>query len=155
MGARMIRSAAWKLAAVAGAALVWAHAQGALPARLGDSTPDSAGAAPATVTVVLVPSRAGVAAVQQAVAPDRIVATAPGGFALREGRVVAASHEAASELIGRAGWTDARIEILTPDARQDDARASAPRGSDAELAALAHKPTLSPADAKRVLELLE
>lgn len=153
----MSRAAILSLSAVAIAGTVWATSQGVLPQSLEGWTSD-AGAleAPATVLVVLVPNGEGVAAVRRAVSADRVVATSAEGVALREGRIVAASHEAASELIGRAGWVDARIEILTPGARAAASSGGEAAGArDSELSALAKKPTLSPAEAMRVLELLQ
>ncbi len=143
--------------------MVWANSKGILPAGLRDGNLGAAATEePAAVLVVLVPNTDAVAAVRRAVSADRIVAASPEAIALREGRIVAASRDAASELIGRVGWVDARIEILTPgprDAARPKAGAVSARDGevsarDNELNELAKKPTLSQVEAMRALELL-
>lgn len=163
------------LGVVAVAGVVWAHSGGIVPAGLRDWAPEwNSGAAvaeaPDAILVVLVPDTDGVDAVRRAVSADRIVASSAGAIALREGRIVAASRDAASELIGRAGWMDAPIQMLAPGTRdaerpnRDSARpnravartnAAAFDEREAELNELAKKPMLSQADAMRALELLD
>jgi hypothetical protein len=110
-------------------------------------------ARPDEVLIVVVGSRSAVREVREAVDPERIVANSLDGFALREGRVVVASAEAAGGLLGLAGWTDAQLEIVAP--RPGQRRPTAAEGSPAsELAALLAKPTLTPAEAIRALQLL-
>jgi hypothetical protein len=165
MGLVVGQSTFLTLGIVGAAGLMWAHTQGVLPESLPASLRDwRSGAvateAPTAVLVVLVPDADAVAAVRHAVSADRIVAASAEGIALRERRIVAASRDAAGELIGRAGWVDAQIEILTPGAREaarpSPARASpgAVSESDAVLIELMNKPTLSEAEAMRALESL-
>jgi hypothetical protein len=150
----MPRSSLLAVGVLAGAGIGWLVSQGAgaeLVHRLG------AGDAPATVTVVLVQSPEAVSAVRDSIARERIVAQSPYGFAVREGRIVTLRADAAGELIGSAGWTDARIEIVKPGASDAARSASAlgTSGRDAELSALRRKPTLTQAEAARALQLLE
>jgi len=63
------------------------------------------------VLVVLVDDSGTVAAVRAAVGRERIVLERPGGFAMAEGRVVAAGHAVASELINAAGWSGREIQM--------------------------------------------
>ena len=61
--------------------------------------------------VVVVDDPSAVAAVRAAVSDERVVVERPGAFALREGRVVAAGHAAASEVITAAGWANREIQL--------------------------------------------
>jgi hypothetical protein len=63
------------------------------------------------VTVVFVPDHQTVAAVRAAVDVSGIVAETRNAFAMDDGRIVAANHPAASEVIARAGWADREIRI--------------------------------------------
>jgi len=86
------------------------------------------------VTILIVPSRQGVASVRAAVDSSRIVAATPDGFAVDRGRVVAADHRAASELLMRAGWTDRAIRIAASPARADEVTDKAPAVTPARIA---------------------
>jgi hypothetical protein len=61
--------------------------------------------------VVVVDDPSAVAAVRAAVSDERVVVERPGAFALTEGRVVAAGHAAASEVITAAGWAKREIQL--------------------------------------------
>ena len=79
------------------------------------------------VMVLLVESRAGLAAVRGTVAPARIVVAGEDAFPLREGLVVATRLEAAGDALTRAGWVDRGIRIWAPQ-REASQRAAAKRG---------------------------
>ncbi len=66
------------------------------------------------VMVMLVGDPERVAAIRDAVDPDRIVASTPDAFALVEGRIIATSVEAASRPLNQAGWASRSIEIVVP-----------------------------------------
>jgi hypothetical protein len=116
-----------------------------------------AGGAPATVTVVLVSDPGTLAAVRRAIAPERIVAESSRAFAVRDRRIVSASEEDVGPLIGAAGWTDARIDIVKAGQVSGGPAPAAmtPGGRDAELRTLSAKATLSAAEAMRALQFLE
>jgi len=110
-----------------------------------------------SVMIVVVKSRDAVREVREAVDPERIVANSLDGFALREGRLVVSSVEAAGGLLELAGWAEASLEIVKPPPREHFraaplGAASPPAG---ELSALLARPTLTPAEALRALQLLE
>ncbi|MBW2444813.1 MAG: hypothetical protein JRG83_02685 [Deltaproteobacteria bacterium] len=112
----------------------------------------------APVLVFHVGNPEAVARVRAAVSPERIVAETPSGFALREGRVVSAGHDATATLLTEAGWTDRplaihRAEPRLPDYRGGIARAGA-RGGKASNA-LAHKSHLTQREAMAVIESLD
>jgi hypothetical protein len=119
----------------------------------------STGAPP--VLVLLVGGESSVAALRAAIDPERIVARSEGGFALREGRIVAEDHRAAERILTDAGWLDRRLEIV-PTA-SSPRRRSEPVGSDAndrpdgspDLLELSRKPTLSIPEAMAALRALE
>jgi hypothetical protein len=97
---------------------------------------------PAPVLVLLVPDRAGVAAVRAAVDPARILAETPEAIVLREGRVVATTPEVVGGPLTEAGFADRSIELWAASQR------SPRKGERSEdevpsLAALASKPTLT------------
>ncbi len=66
------------------------------------------------ITVMLVGDAERVAAIRDAVDPDRIVASTPDAFALVEGRIIATSVEAASRPLNQAGWASRSVEIVVP-----------------------------------------
>ena len=66
------------------------------------------------ITVMLVGDAERVAAIRDAVDPDRIVASTPDAFALVEGRIIATSVEAASWPLNQAGWASRSVEIVVP-----------------------------------------
>ena len=65
------------------------------------------------VRVLLVGSRHGVGLLKGAVDPARIVSASADAVVLEEGRVIAASAEAASAQLVAAGWVGRRIEIVS------------------------------------------
>jgi hypothetical protein len=69
-----------------------------------------------------------VAAVRSAVREERIVVERPGAFALTEGRVVAAGHAAASEVITAAGWAQREIQLGLSVPPPQEGRVSAAAG---------------------------
>jgi hypothetical protein len=76
-----------------------------------------------SASVIFVPDRGRVAAVRAAVDDSRVVAETRGGFATRGGRIFAADHRAANEVLARAGWADREIRIGTsppPAGEHDD-----------------------------------
>lgn len=64
-----------------------------------------------SVTVIFVPSREGVAALRSGMDRSRVVAAVTGAFAMDSGRIFAADHQSANEIIARAGWADREIRI--------------------------------------------
>jgi len=76
--------------------------------------------------VVVVDDPSAVAAVRAAIREERIVVERPGGLALAEGRVIAAGHAVASELINAAGWSGREIQmgLSTPPAKERRASAA-------------------------------
>lgn len=113
------------------------------------------------VLVLLVGGESSVAALRAAVDPGRIVARGEGGFALREGRIVAADHRAAERVLTTAGWLDRPLEIVTtassPSRRSE---ASGPEGKEGpagrpDLPELSQKPTLTIPEAIAALRTLE
>lgn len=121
-----------------------------LPTRLGPP-----------VLVVQVATPEAVASVRAVVAPERVVAETPGGFALREGRIVAAGHDETAALLTETGWSDRPLEIHRAEPRRPDDRArgpfaaAGPRGRRSPADALAHKSHLTRAEAMAVLESLD
>jgi hypothetical protein len=112
------------------------------------------------VTVMLVGDQESVAAIREAVHPDRIVASTPDGFALVEGRIIATSIEAASRPLNKAGWADRQIEIVLPPAPLKPdfptmQRASAGTGSSDTVSALKDKQVLTPAETRKILETMD
>ena len=144
------RSCLTALGVIAVAALVWYAAS-----ERGGATSPLSGGESESVMVVIVRDEATLDAVRAVVSRDRIVAEEPSGFALREGRIVASSHDAVGGLITRAGWTQGRLEIVTPGSLSAPRAATGRSSGDGELNALFSKRTLSPAEARRALELLE
>ena len=112
------------------------------------------------VTVMLVGNRESVAAIREAVHPDRIVASTPDGFALIEGRIIATSVEAASRPLNKAGWADRQIEIVLPPAPlmpdfPATQRSSAGTGSTDPVSALKDKKVLTPAETRKLLGAMD
>jgi len=114
------------------------------------------------VLVLYVGDAAGLTAVREAVAAERVVAEAPRGFALREGRVVALDRDAAAALLDAAGWSDRPLVMhaprpLAPDYRPRGRSAPAPdaRPGGPDLDALAQKSHLSRIEAMAVIERLD
>ena len=105
------------------------------------------------VMVVVVKSKADVAAVREAIDDERVVASTEEGFAVREGRIVVAGVEAAGPLLSQAGWTEAQLEIVKVGARPEPAvGGGAPRAGIGDLYG---KATLTLDEAMRVLQSLE
>lgn len=174
MHAPVSRSTFFTLGVVAVVAMGWAHSEGVVASSLREWRPDAldwrqdeSEEEEPPILVVLVSNADSVAAVREAVSADRILARSDEAIALREGRIVAASRDAASEMIGRAGWADAPIEIVTTVARDSirPKRAAAPPPDEAaveiarerrgELNELSKKGTLTLPEAMRALELME
>ena len=110
------------------------------------------------ILVVFVESPREVARVRAAVADERIAAESPNGFALREGRIVAAGSGAAGELVTAAGWIDRKLELMRAR-RQSPSRTTAATGEEGagglapeRLAELLSKDTLSYAEASELLD---
>ena len=107
------------------------------------------------VLILVVGSEDRVRDVRAAVSSNRIVAEGPGSFALEPGRIVATSLEAAEISLAGAGWIDRPLEFITvaSQGRQERASASssARSGSNATLAALLSKPTLTQGEAMMAL----
>ncbi len=82
----------------------------------------------APLLVVVLDDPSALAAVRAAVREERIVVERPGGFALAEGRVIAAGHAAASKLITAAGWAQREIQLGLSVPAQKERRASAAAG---------------------------
>ncbi len=113
-----------------------------------------------SVMVVVVGTRGRVASVRAAVSDDRIMAASEDGFALRGRRLVAVSLEDVGNLLMRAGWDDAPLEILTAarhgrrgQQSRDPDRATA-EAEAAILADLMNKPSLNYLEAQRLLSLM-
>ncbi len=112
-----------------------------------------------SVMVVVVGTRGRVASVRAAVSDDRILTASEDGFALRGRRLVAVSLEDVGNLLMRAGWDDAPLEILTAarhgrgQPSRDPDRATA-KAEAAILADLMNKPSLNYLEAQRLLSLL-
>jgi hypothetical protein len=112
------------------------------------------------VLVFQVATAEAVASVRAVVAPERVVVETPGGFALREGRIVAAGHDVIATLLTETGWSDRPLEIHRAEPRLPDYRSHGPFAAGAGKTrspadALAHKSHLTPAEAMAVLESLE
>lgn len=117
------------------------------------------------VLVILLEEKAAVDALRAAIATERVVSGASQGFALygadgRGRRIVASGYEAVGPLLEEAGWLDAAIEVATPpslpgpDVDPLQRRRERGRGIH-DLALLAAKPTLTQAEALRLLEAIE
>jgi len=105
---------------------------------------------PASVLVLLVADRSGVAAVGAAVDPARILVQTPDAIVLREGRVVATGPETVGGPLVEAGFADRSIELWAsapPDRWGRDEGAE----GELSLAALARKPTLTPFEVLAIL----
>jgi hypothetical protein len=112
------------------------------------------------VLVFQVATAEAVASVRAAVAPERVVAETPGGFALREGRIVAAGHDEIAALLTETGWSDRPLEIHRAEPRLPDYRVRGPFAAErrkprSPADALAHKSHLDRAEAMAVLESLD
>jgi hypothetical protein len=81
----------------------------ALIGMAGDAGRELIGREP--LTVVFVPGREGVAALRAAVDGAHVVAEVQGAFAMDSGRIFAADHRSATEIIARSGWADREIRI--------------------------------------------
>lgn len=110
------------------------------------------------VLVVFVEGPREVALVRAAVLDARIAAESANGFALREGRIVAAGSDTAGELVMAAGWIDRKLTLMrarkqAPQARTTAARDGSTGGMEPErLAELLSKDTLSYAEASELLD---
>jgi hypothetical protein len=139
---------------------------GAEPGRLAGGLPALAlpglrlTSAGTPVLVFHLASAEAVAGVRAAVSAERIVAETPAGFALAEGRIVAAGHEATAALLAATGWSDRPLEIHRAEPRLPDYRShgpfpsGTPRGA-AGPDALAHKSHLTRPEAMAVMERLD
>jgi hypothetical protein len=116
---------------------------------------------PPSVLVILVETKRDVDAIRATVDPARILAQDESGFALEEGRVVAAGHDAVGTILTSAGWLDRPLEFFVPssftrggelEAAEDQEGASRPLD---DLDALMQKPTLSAMEALSVLHALD
>ncbi len=113
-----------------------------------------------SVMVVVVGTRGRVASVRAAVSDDRIMAASEDGFALQGRRLIAVSLEDVGNLLMRAGWDDAPLEILTAarhgrrGQRSRDPDRAAAEAEAAILADLMNKPSLNALEAQRLLSLL-
>jgi hypothetical protein len=113
------------------------------------------------VLVLLVGEEASVTALRTAVDPARIVARSAGGFALAEGRIVAADHHAAERILTTAGWLDRKVEIVptasSPRRRGGEASHEGERSEEPalDLLELSRKPTLTVPEAIAALRALE
>ncbi len=100
---------------------------------------------------------------RRAIDPSRIVARTREGFALKEGRIVAAGHSAAGELLTLADWTDRSLELYVPSSSRvrrsgrggEPASDSDGKGPGINIAELAKKPTLTPFEALAVLKAMD
>lgn len=115
------------------------------------------GASGQPVLVIFVDSARAVAVVRAAVEDERIVAETPQGFALREGRIIAANRDAAGEVVSAAGWVDRELQLMRVRKNKDllqPPSAKKGRGSlvDEDLARLAGQETLTRSEAYYVLE---
>jgi hypothetical protein len=110
------------------------------------------------VLVVFVESPREVALVRAAVLDARVTAESARGFALREGRIIAAGSDAAGELVMAAGWMDRKLTLMRARKRAPQQRTAA-RGDGASgglaperLAELLSKDTLSYGEASELLD---
>lgn len=126
--------------------LLWSDA--GLPAL---SWPDGLGSGD-PVLVIVVETRENLEIVRGAVAPDRIVVSTEAGLAISPHRVVATSLERAGTLVTKTGWHDRPLEIVAIDRRTPDRDASDDERVD--IASLVNKPTLTRAEAYRLLRTL-
>ena len=109
------------------------------------------------VLVIFVPNAKAVAGVRAAVADERIVAENELAFALREGRIIAAGNDAASEMVSLAGWIgrDLKLMRVRKKARPSQTAAAGtyegglPEG---KLVELLNKPTLTYIEASLLLD---
>ena len=107
---------------------------------------------PDGVAIMVVGSQERVEVFRDSIDAQLIVADTPGAFALDRGRIIAAQIEAGSVLLNQLGWADRPLEIIDPRSTGGVARSATPAGS--EIAALAKKKTLTPAEALRALQLM-
>ena len=98
-----------------------------------------------------------VAVVREAVAKERVVAEMPAGFALAEGRIVAAGPDVTAVLLRLAGWSDRPLEIYQPAPVLPDlgGRRRGSRTDGPDLGALARKSHLTRQEAMAVMERLD
>ncbi len=112
------------------------------------------------VTVYVVGTPEGVDIVRAAVDPARIVASAPGAIALVEGRIIAASVEAATSPYTEAGWSEREIEFVKIEKNDRPVRGRRISSNEvdpdrmARLQELIHKPTLSYGEQVFVLQAM-
>ncbi len=110
------------------------------------------------VMVMLVGDAERVAAIRDAVDPDRIVASTPDAFALVEGRIIATSVEAASRPLNQAGWASRSIEIVVPPRKLTPGYAAVQRGgpgSEDPSVALKDRDVLSQDQALKLLNAMD
>ncbi len=148
------------LAAAAAALLLW-HGEAWEPSRRALTHRGDRGDEHPPVVVILVEGKRDVAAIRATVDPARILARSEGGFALEEGRVVAAGHDAVGTILTSAGWLDRPLEFFVPasfprrgEAAPAEERASG-SGASADLDVLMQKPTLTAMEALSVLKALD
>ena len=156
----MLRPLCLSLGVLAGAAMAVLLWRGGLSEPFRQARASWSGEPPA-VLVILVEQKRDVAAIRATVDPGRIVAHDESGFALAEGRVVAAGHDAVGTILSSAGWHDRPLEFFVPSSftrggelepAEEPAGASAPLD---DLEELMQKPTLSVAEARSVLRALD
>jgi hypothetical protein len=152
----MMRSLPIALALLAGLGLFALHGASLRPERRLDAPQAQAAPPPRDgVMIVVVRDDAAVRMVRDAVDPDRIVANALDGFAVREGWLVVSAPEAAGPLLALAGWSEAALEIVRPAPRGTLPPAAAPGAQPGRLASLLAKPTLTVDEALGALALVE
>jgi hypothetical protein len=116
------------------------------------------GEAAEPVLVVFVEGPREVALVRAAVSDERVTAENANGFALREGRIVAAGTDAAGEIVTSAGWIDRKLTLMRAR-KQSPKQRTAVRGqweasglAPERLAELLSKDQLSYAEASELLD---
>ena len=109
------------------------------------------------VIVIIVANPRAVASVRAAVPDDRVVADSPNGFALREGRIIAAEHDSASDLVSAAGWLERKLMLMQVRKKSRSSKTKKGDGDDGGLdpdllAELLNKETLSYVEATLLLD---
>ncbi len=151
------------LAAAVFALLLDAKIRERLPGPLSAWTPEVSRASESLppILVIVVGSERGVEHIRSAIAEERIVASSEGAFATIEGRIVAASPDAASAPLNEMNWVEREIEIVRVPTRSRPGQTASGAGETAggadpaRIAELMQKDTLTSAEAHTLLLHME
>lgn len=114
------------------------------------------------VLVFMIPDLNARHPIRAAIARDRVLYSDDQGIAVRGNWVLASNHDAASQVIARAGWVEHPIKMMTlvgEPADEDETLSGSAQGATreerlAQLRQLVHKPTLTRGEQIFVLQAM-